>query len=133
MIPHVWDCTTDYCELLLPKWQAPTNQRRDPNPKRITALAHTLPLLDDEQLYHLYAVGLAAWKEQEFVRWPEEEPAPWNFSGVGTVWREEQETAIQSVYISATGTKHTTKPIANKASTRCARTCQLTKPQLRNT
>ena len=44
-------------------------RRRDPNPKRTTALVHTLPWLEDEQLHHLYAVGIAAWQEQEYAGW----------------------------------------------------------------
>ena len=45
-------CTMDCCEGLgvFRKWQTPKNQRRDPNTKRTTALAHTVPWLDDEEL-----------------------------------------------------------------------------------
>ena len=70
IILQPWDCAVDYCEVLglLREWHAPTTQRRDPNPKRTTALAHTLPWLDDEHLYHLHAAGIASWKEQEYAR-----------------------------------------------------------------
>ena len=59
-------CAVDYDEVLglLRKWEALPKLRRDPNPKRTAALAHALPWLDDEQLYHLYAEVIAAWKEQ---------------------------------------------------------------------
>ena len=45
IIPQPWDCAVDHYEVLglLRKWQAPTKQQRDPNPKQTTALAHALP------------------------------------------------------------------------------------------
>ena len=83
IIPQPCDCAVDCDEVpgLLRKWQAPTKQERDMNPVRSTALAHTLPWLDDEQLYRLCAVGIAAWKEQEYARWPQEGTSPLELFG----------------------------------------------------
>ena len=32
----------------------------------------------DEELHHLYAVGIAAWKQQEYAWWPEEGTSAWS-------------------------------------------------------
>ena len=37
----------------------------DPNTKRTTALARTLPWVDDEEVYQLYAVSIAVWKSRD--------------------------------------------------------------------
>ena len=141
IIIQPWVCTTHHHEVLglLRKCQAPTKQRRDPNPKRTTALAHTMFRLDDEQLYRLCAVGIAAWKEQNLPDGLKKEPGLWNCTSGGTVRRAEPSVhplppflpppssssppslhsappAPQSVCIFTTGTSHTTESIANKAS-----------------
>ena len=102
IILQPWDCAVDYYEVLalLREWQAPTKQRRDPNPKRTTALAHTLPWLDDEHLYHLCAAGIASWKEQDYADDLKKEPAPWNCASGGTVRREEQENNLTQLPLS---------------------------------
>ena len=67
---------------LLRKWRSPTEVRRtrllkgSRNLRRTTALAHALDWLEDEELHHLHAVGVAAWAQQEYGRWPEERSAP---------------------------------------------------------
>ena len=40
-------------------------------PRRSAAFAHTLSSLDDEELQRFFAVGIAAWKKQEYAQWPD--------------------------------------------------------------
>ena len=64
----------DYCEVLglLRKWQAPTNQRCDPDPKRNKSSRAHAALAGRRTAHQLCAVGLAVWKQQGFVQWIEE-------------------------------------------------------------
>ena len=66
---------------LFRKWRPPAELRRtrlfkgDRNPSE-QRLAHTLDWLRDEELHRVYAMGAAAWTQQESARWPEERTSP---------------------------------------------------------
>ena len=82
-IPHSWSPALDYHEVLgVGKEGPPTEKPQTKPPKgdkraqQTAAFARTLDWLDDEQRHHFFKVGLAAWKQQEYARWPEEATKP---------------------------------------------------------